>query len=44
MDQDQTAPIGAVRSGSALFVEGASKILKTTFVVFGTLRVEIWNL
>ena len=41
MDPDQTAPIGAVCSGSTLFVGKASKTFQqTTFVVIGILRVN----
>ena len=45
---DQTAPIGAVRSVSALFVEEAFKSFQqttkqTTFVVMETLRVYMIN-
>ena len=45
MDPEQTAPIGAVRSGSALFTIEASQTFhltrkQTTFVVIGALRVN----
>ena len=42
VDPDQTAPIGAVRSGSTLFVIEASQTFQqTTFVRFGALRVKL---
>ena len=46
MDQDQTAPTGAVRAWYTLFVEGASKTIQQTtkqssFIVIGALRVKI---
>ena len=41
MDPDQTAPIGAVWSGFALFEQEASKTVRQmTFAVIGTLRVN----
>ena len=46
MDPDQTAPIGAVWSGSTLFVKEACENFsrrqdQTTFVLIGALRVYI---
>ena len=42
MDPDQTAPIGAVRSGSTLFVtEATETFYRMTFVAIGPLRVKI---
>ena len=45
MDPDQTAPVGAFRFGSSMFVEGASTtfqqtLRQMTFVVNGTLWVK----
>ena len=41
-DPDQTAPVGAAWSGSTLFEKKSStKIRQTTFVVIGTLRVNL---
>ena len=45
MDPDQTAPPGAVRSGSTLFDKEAAKTIQqtrkqTTFVVIGALGVK----
>ena len=44
VDPEQTAPIGAVWSGSTLFViEAYQTFQQTTFVVMGALRVKNWK-